>query len=127
VGRPAGRQIEVNNAAEPNVSPAFSERPACRGISSGWRHLHDSVRRVGVSFEWHDFTVREELNWGKGLHPGSIEICLNREGNGRVALNNFEIAFTPLTIGFYLRGDETLRATRQANQRHRFLTVENIL
>ena len=79
---------------------------------------------AGLSFEWHNFTVREELNWGKSFHPGSIEVCLNREGNGRVAFNKREVAFTPLTIGFYRRGDEALPATRQANQQHQFLTVE---
>lgn len=32
--------------------------------------------------------------------------------------------FTPLTAGFYQRGEQPLRATRQAQQRHRLLTVE---
>jgi hypothetical protein len=54
----------------------------------------------------------------------SIEVCLNREGNGRVAINNCEATFAPLTIGFYRRGEEALPATRQANQQRQFLTVE---
>jgi AraC family transcriptional regulator len=118
------RQIDVNNSPEEKPAPVFTERPAWHAIGNGWRHLHGSVNGAGLSFEWHNFTVREELNWGKSFHPGSIEVCLNREGNGRVAFNKKAAAFTPLTIGFYRRGDEVLPATRQANQQHQFLTVE---
>jgi hypothetical protein len=116
----------VNNAPEVTIKPVFTERPVWHTVGNGWRHLHGSVSRVGVSFEWHDFTVSEELNWGRSFHPGSIEVCLNREGNGRVAFDNREIVFTPMSIGFYRRGEDTLRATRQANQLHRFLTVETV-
>lgn len=124
MARPAERQIEVSNRTEVNREPVFTERPAWQAIGDGWRHLHGSVSGAGLSFEWHKFTVRQELNWGESFHPGSIEVCLNREGNGRVAFNKREAAFTPLTIGFYRRGDEALPATRQANQQHQFLTVE---
>jgi AraC-like DNA-binding protein len=124
VPRPAERQIEVDHATESNTAPAFTERATWHAVGNGWRHLHGSIARTGLSFEWHNFTVRKEFNWGKSFHPGSIEVCLNREGNGRVAVNNFEAAFTPLTIGFYRRGEEALPATRQANQQHQFLTVE---
>jgi AraC-like DNA-binding protein len=124
VPKPAKRQIEIGDAAEISVAPAFSERPAWRAIGDGWRHLHGSVRGAGVSFEWHDFTAREEFDWGKSFHPGSVEVCLNLEGNGQVAFNKSESAFTPLTAGFYRRGEQILRATRNANERHQFLTVE---
>jgi AraC family transcriptional regulator len=120
----AERQIEGNQRNEANRAPVFTERPAWRAIGDGWRHLHGSVNGAGLSFEWHKFTVRQEFNWGNSFHPGSIEVCLNREGNGRVAFNRREAAFTPLTIGFYRRGDEVLPATRQANEEHQFLTVE---
>jgi AraC-like DNA-binding protein len=121
---PAERQIEVDCATELSVVPPFTERPTWHAIGDGWRHLHGSVTGMGLSFEWHHFTVRREFNWGKSFHPGSIEVCLNREGNGRVTINKCEATFTPLTIGFYRRGEEALPATRQANQQHQFLTVE---
>jgi AraC family transcriptional regulator len=124
VARPDEREIQVNNGTEPKPAPAFTERQVWHAVGNGWRHLHGSVSGAGLSFEWHKFTVREELNWGKSFHPGSIEVCLNREGNGRVAFNKREAAFTPSTIGFYRRGEEDLPATRQANQQHQFLTVE---
>jgi AraC-like DNA-binding protein len=86
--------------------------------------LHGSVNNVGVSFEWHDFRACEELDWGRSFHPNTIEICLNSEGNGRIAVDDAEMTFAPLTVGFYRRGEENLSATRQASQQHRFLTIE---
>jgi AraC-like DNA-binding protein len=102
----------------------FTERPVWRPVGDGWRHIHGSVRGGGVSFEWHDFTVQQEFDWGRSFHPGSLEVCLNLEGCGRVAGNGREAAFTPLTVGFYRRAEQALRAVREAGQRHQFLTVE---
>ena len=123
MSKPARRQIETIDA-EIGVAPAFTERPAWRTIGNGWRHLHGSVSAAGVSFEWHDFKANSEFDWGKSFHPGSVEVCLNLEGNGQVAFNKNESMFAPLTAGFYRRGEQPLRATRQMGQRHQFLTVE---
>ena len=122
--RPQEHQNETDNSNELRATSSFTERPTWHAIGSGWEQLYGSVTGTGLSFEWHHFTVPKEFNWGKTFHPGSIEVCLNREGNGRVAINNYEATFTPLTIGFYRRGEEALPATRQANQQHQFLTVE---
>ena len=105
-------------------APVFTERPVWRPVGDGWRHIHGSVRGDGVSFEWHDFVVREEFDWGKSFHPGSLEVCLNLEGSGRVSGNGHEAGYTPLTVGFYRRGEQALPAVRAAGQRHQFLTVE---
>jgi AraC-like DNA-binding protein len=106
------------------AAAAFTERPAWRSIGDGWRHLHGSVRGAGVSFEWHDFRAGTEFDWGKSFHPGSIEVCLNLAGEGRVSFSKLEAVFGPLTAGFYRRGEQIVPATRSANQRHQFLTVE---
>ena len=117
----AKQQIETTDTLEIGV---FTERPAWRAVGDGWRHLHGSVLGIGVSFEWHDFKAREEFDWGKSFHPGSVEVCLNLEGDGRVNFNKREAVFNSLTAGFYRRGEQPLHATRQADQRHQFLTVE---
>jgi len=124
VPKPAKRQIENGEVSELVAASAFTERPVWRAIGDGWRHLHGSVRGAGVSFEWHDFMTHAEFDWGRSFHPGSIEVCLNLAGEGRVSGNKSEAAFTPLTAGFYRRGEQILPATRSANQRHQFLTVE---
>jgi AraC-like DNA-binding protein len=104
--------------------PGFSERPVWRSVGTGWQHLHGSVRNSGASFEWHDFEPREEFDWGKSFHPESIEVCLNLAGHGEVAFNGLSATFSPLTAGFYRRGNSPVRASRQANERHQFLTLE---
>jgi AraC-like DNA-binding protein len=124
VSRPAKQPVETRGTAEFTAAPGFTERPAWNAIGNGWRHLHGSVRGAGVSFEWHDFETHTEFDWGKSFHPGSIEVCLNLAGNGRVGFNGQEAAFAPLTVGFYRRGEQPLRASRRAEQRHQFLTVE---
>ena len=95
-----------------------------RAVGAGWRHLHGSVREAGVSFEWHDFKTSGVFDWGGSFHPGSVEVCLNLEGEGRVSCDRQEAVFGPLTAGFYRRGEQPLRAVRSAGQRHQFLTVE---
>lgn len=110
-------------SVEMSASP-FTERPVWRGVGDGWRHLHGSVRGAGVSFEWHNFKADGEFDWGRSFHPGSVEICLNLEGEGRVTAGRQEAIFTPLTAGFYRRGGSPLTASRRPNQRHQFLTVE---
>ena len=124
MSRSAKQRTEAGNAARIVVAPAFSERPAWNPVGDGWRHLHGSVTGAGVSFEWHDFKTHTEFDWGKSFHPASLEVCLNLAGNGRVTFNGQSADFAPLTVGFYRRGDEPLRASRQAEQHHQFLTVE---
>src|SRR5947207_4235336 len=115
-------------SAEPSsqsrAAPIFSERAVWREIGEGWRHLHGSMLGTGVNFEWHDFGPREEFDWGSSFHPFGLEVCLNLAGNGQVSCNGRELYFAPLTVGFYRRGERTLRASREADQRHQFLTLE---
>ena len=124
VPKPVQQPAAAGEIVEFPVAPVFTERPAWTAIGEGWRHLHGSVRGAGVSFEWHDFKSHTEFDWGKSFHPGSVEVCLNLAGNGSVAFNGQEVAFAPLTVGFYRRGEQPLRAARRAEQRHQFLTVE---
>ena len=121
---PVKLPVESSNTVRFAIAPAFTERPAWNAIGDGWRHLHGSVRGSGVSFEWHDFKTHTKFDWGKSFHPGSVEVCLNLAGNGSVAFNGESAEFAPLTVGFYRRGEQPLRASRQAEQRHQFLTVE---
>ena len=104
--------------------PAFTERPAWREFDAGWLPLHGSVAGSGVSFEWHDFKTHKPFDWGQSFHPSTVEVCLNLEGEGKVGSAGNEASFAPMTVGFYRRGDRPLRATREANQRHQFLTIE---
>ncbi len=116
--------VETSAPTDGGEARAFTERPVWRSVGSGWQHLHGNVREMGVSFEWHDFKTNQDFDWGKSFHPGTVEVCLNLAGNGTVASNQCEVSFEPLASGFYRRGVQPLRASRVANQRHQFLTVE---
>lgn len=107
-----------------NARPVFSERAAWQQFGTGWLPLHGGVAVSGVSFEWHDFKTHQLFDWGQSFHPDTIEVCLNLEGEGTVSSEGAEMEFAPMTVGFYRRGQQSLRGTRQANQRHRFLTIE---
>ena len=107
---------------------AFTERKAWAGVGEGWRQLHGDYRELGFSFEWHDFTARRAVDWGRSFHPGSVEICLNLAGHGSVSDGARELSFAPLTAGFYCQQQDQKRAqlaaTRAPAERHQFLTVE---
>lgn len=105
-------------------APAFTERAAWHPFGAGWLPLHGSVLHAGVSFEWHDFKTHASFDWGQSFHPNTVEVCLNLEGDGKISAQRTEIAFVPMTVGFYRRGQQPLRATREANQRHQFLSIE---
>ena len=66
------------------TAPVPSESAMWRAIGSGWRQLFGDFRGLGVSFEWHEFTPRENLDWSRSFHPESLELCLNLAGNGEV-------------------------------------------
>ena len=106
------------------LKPAFSERSAWSQFGAGWSPLHGTVLGSGVSFEWHDFKTHNAFDWGQSFHPSTIEICLNLEGEGKINDGGTEAKFEPMTVGFYRQGQKPLSATREANQRHQFLTIE---
>jgi len=116
-------------AANPNGTPpggqaTFGEAEAWHPVGQGWRQLFGSFSDLGFSFEWHDFQLGEGLDWSRSFHPGSVEICLNLTGHGTVAGGGNRADFAPLTTGFYRPGTPMLTATRQARERHQFITVE---
>jgi AraC family transcriptional regulator len=113
----------VSATAKQN-NPAFTERPAWSQFGAGWLPLHGSILGSGVSFEWHDFKTHNAFDWGQSFHPSTIEICLNLEGEGKISGGGLEATFEPMTVGFYRQGQKSLCATRNANQRHQFLTIE---
>ena len=107
------------------VPPAgFSEALAWNDIGSGWRPLFGSFRRLGFSFEWHDFTTDGELDWSRSFHPGGLELCLNLDGHASIVAPDQTVELSPRSHAFYFNGAPGLVATRRAGERHRFITVE---
>jgi AraC-like DNA-binding protein len=108
----------------PETAPAFAEAPAWSAVGAGWRPLFGNFRRLGFSFEWHDFTQATELDWARSFHPGSIELCLNLDGTATLKDGRQSAELGTRTFAFYHQGKPSLVAVRRANERHRFVTVE---
>lgn len=103
---------------------SFAEAPAWKTVPGGWHPLFGNYRQLGFSFEWHEFITTEEFNWARSFHPGSIELCLNLEGQARVNDGHMAVEILPQTCAFYFQGHPGLQATRASGQKHRFITVE---
>jgi AraC family transcriptional regulator len=112
------------SGARKMTAPVLSEAAMWRAIGAGWRQLFGDFRGLGVSFEWHEFTPRENLDWSRSFHPESLELCLNLAGTGEVGPAGQSVKFTPGTAGFYRQGKTPLRALRFAGEAHQFITVE---
>lgn len=108
----------------PTTCPLFAEAPAWKAVGPGWRPLFGNHRDLGFSFEWHDFTARETFDWSRSFHPGSVELCLNLDGRGKLTDGRQTVEILPRTFAFYFQGNPPLTATRHADEEHRFITVE---
>jgi len=117
-----GRVRNRLNAAAANAP--FAEAPAWHAIGEGWRPLFGNFRTLGFSFEWHDFRCDTPLDWGRSFHPGGVELCLNLAGRGAVSDRRQNSELSARTFTFYRQGNPPLTATRQAGERHQFVTVE---
>jgi AraC-like DNA-binding protein len=114
---------------KPNAPAAASasrgrEDAVWGAIGAEWRQLGGSFRRHGFSFEWHEFEAAQDVDWSPSFHAGSVEICLNFEGEGQVTSRGKHIELRPRTAGFYICGSSGLEAHRRGHERHRFITVE---
>jgi len=106
------------------ASAVLREDAVWSAVGAEWRQLGGSFRRHGFSFEWHDFESPTEVDWGRSFHAGSVEICLNFAGQGRVEAQGAAVDFRARTAGFYVCGSGPVVAQRRARERHRFITVE---
>jgi len=102
----------------------FAEVNAWRSVGAGWKQLFGNFQSLGFSFEWHDFTTKETLDWGRSFHPGSLEICLNLIGDGFVQVGKTRTDFGPFSAGFYRQAGTPLEARRLTGQEHQFITIE---
>ncbi len=95
-----------------------------------WRHLQQAGRQLvassrgdGVNLAWHDFRAEQPLDWGASFQPHTIEFCLNLEGCGSVGAHG-KSDYVPRSSGYYSLCDEPLPASRCAQQRHQFVTLQ---
>lgn len=110
--------------SRPRPLPPGGEESVWRAVGARWRQLFGNFNSLGVSFEWHEFTAEQAVDWGRSFHPHSLELCLNLAGSGGVSAEAGALQFGPWSAGFYWQGRTPLRARRNADESHRFVTVE---
>ena len=107
------------------MKPEPSAQAAWADVRHGWQQLYGGFDELGISLEWHDFKTSQPLDWGESFRPCSVEFCLNLDGRGAIGRGRgAQLDYLPSSSGYYAIGDEPLRATRQAHDRHRFVTLE---
>ena len=100
------------------------EAAAWRPLGGTWRQLYGGFYESGVSIEWHDIEPAKAFDWSRTFHPQSLELCLNLEGEGSIQCGSASMKFEAVSAGFYVRGQQPIRARREPGQRHRFITIE---
>ena len=93
-------------------------------MGTGWNPIFGNFEQSGISFEWHDFAARGDLDWGRTFHPNSIELCLNLGGSAAVSIGKTRTEIVRQSAAFYYHGGERLTGERTGQERHQFLTVE---
>jgi AraC-like DNA-binding protein len=87
------------------------------------RLLYGSFEDPGVCIKVHE-VHQGGGEWSPAIHGAGLELCLNLIGRGSIRRGQKRLDFEPLTCGFYVRGENTLRAWRPADRQHRFITIE---
>lgn len=113
----------ANTARKPDLLFP-GEAATWRSAGATWAQLFGDFQRLGVSLEWHEFTIREPFDWARSFHPQSVELCLNLSGLAEVGFGRDMARYKAGTGGFYRQGREPLRAIRLPGEAHRFITVE---
>jgi AraC family transcriptional regulator len=100
------------------------EASTWKSVSNGWRQMYGNFEETGVSIESHEFLLSQSFDWSRSFHPRSLELCLNIEGEAMIRNGAKGVNFKSGTAGFYSAGENGLRASREAGQSHRFITIE---
>lgn len=91
----------------------------------GWKQLFGSFPNQGISVEWHDFEAPHTINWEKSFHEDSLEICLNVDGGADIqGQGSHGIQLSEKSFGFYTWNGRGLKAIRNGEERHSFMTIE---
>ena len=102
----------------------LGEAATWRSAGATWGQLFGDFQRLGVSFEWHEFSTSAPFDWSRSFHPQSVELCLNLAGAAEVGSGKDAVVYKDGTGGFYRQGRNPLRAVRLPGSEHRFITVE---
>lgn len=109
------------------LSPAgrqSAEQAAWEGVDGVWQPLDGSFFDGGVSIEWHDFRLQEDMDWARSCHHDCLEICLNFSGFGTLQDGAIERRIEANQVAIYTTHPGRPKAHRAGGSWHRFLTLE---
>lgn len=101
-----------------------SESSLWNQVDGVWEQLYGNLAFQGVSIEWHDFKLEEELEWDRSFHPGSCELCLNWSGRSQFHDDPGDQPADGRCVLGYLPQVAAPKARRLPGERHCFITVE---
>lgn len=94
-----------------------------RHLQQHGRELYGDIKRDGVRLAWHEFRAEQPLDWGASFQAQTLEFCLNLEGCGSVGAQG-QSEYVSGNSGYYSVFDDPLPASRCAQQRHQFVTLQ---
>ncbi len=109
---------------QPETALPSLEQPVWGQVDGLWQPIYGGFSEQGVSIEWHDFSMETPLLWSESFHHDSLEICLNYTGVAEMGFGGKSYSLGNEQIAIYTTGGQVPSATRQADSRHRFLTLE---
>ncbi len=115
--------VNTTSPSPPELRPLI-EAPAWQGIDGIWRKIHGGFPDRGVSIEWHEFSIQDDLNWAESFHPLSIEICLNFSGHATLRKDKADRGGGLRAYRRVHDGNNPIRAQRLSGHLHRFFTIE---
>ncbi|MCB1125826.1 MAG: helix-turn-helix transcriptional regulator, partial [Verrucomicrobiae bacterium] len=86
-------------------------------------HLFGQLDREGFRITWYEFAAKAAVDLSHQLVPGTVEVCLNLDGAGRMEANGEQAGYARLSTGFYHVGDTNITVVREAGGRHCFVIV----
>lgn len=92
-------------------------------LQQGGRELYRAAGDEGVRLEWHDFRTERPVDWGASFRPQTVEFCLNVEGCGSVGAQG-QGDYVARSAGYHSVFDDPVPASRCAQQRHQFLSLQ---
>lgn len=117
--------MKPNPELSRNSSPGhLAEAPAWEKIHGEWRPLYGDFGGRGVSLEWHDFHVAQEMDWSRSFLREGVEICINFSGEAELGSGPGRKALRADQVAIYSTRHHFPEAIRKSGSIHRFVTLE---
>lgn len=120
----ANRSIMPTRNHLPISSDSSHENFVWKQVKGRWRLVHGGMLRQGFSLEFHDFSIKEPLDWSASFHEHSMEICINLHGDASFRRGATTLALRDNQYAVYTVPNTKPGAIRNPIGHHCFYTLE---